>query len=54
LVVYANLNKKRCNYKAIFEPESTKEVEQVLMKLAWDYFLGGTIALVFSTIGGTC
>jgi len=38
--VYAdNLNKKTLQLQGyIRASESTKEVEQVLMKLAWDYF----------------
>ncbi len=55
IAVYADsLNKKTLQLQGyIRASESTKGVEQVLIDLGWGLCLGGTIALFFSTIGGT-
>jgi two-component system, OmpR family, manganese sensing sensor histidine kinase len=52
--VYSGTNEKILQLKGyIRASESTKQAETVLNKLLWGLGSGGTIALVFITIGGT-
>jgi len=51
--VYSSKNEKTLQLEGyIRATESTKPVEALLKKLAWGLGLGGTVALVFSGIGG--
>jgi len=51
--VYSGSNEKMLQLKGyIRASESTKQAEAVLKKLVWGLGSGGTIALIFTTIGG--
>lgn len=52
--VYSGTNEKMLQLKGyIRASESTKQAETVLKKLLWGLGSGGTLALIFITIGGT-